>query len=166
MTGKTPGVGYRQPPVSGRFRKGQSGNPNGRPKKDQSLAKDVVAVFSVPVSATVNGKHITIPMAQAMFRSMCRKALKGDNAALRRVIDLMISLETAKRDKDYTAAHNWPFGSARKTLAYKLGLDPDTISDEPPKPTAESKKREKLLHSRVKEERKRLIREARRAGKI
>jgi hypothetical protein len=31
------GVGYRNPPASGRFKKGQSGNPQGRPRKSYGL---------------------------------------------------------------------------------------------------------------------------------
>jgi len=34
-----------------------------------------------------------------MFRTLCRQALKGDNQALRRVIELMLTLEPVARDK-------------------------------------------------------------------
>jgi hypothetical protein len=38
-------------------------------------------------------------MVQAMFRTLCRQALKGDNQALRRVIELMLTLEPMARGK-------------------------------------------------------------------
>ena len=86
-------IGYKQPPVQYRFQKGQSGNPRGRPKKVRDFLEDAADILSAPVTGHTNGKEITLPAMQAMFRSLCRKALKGDNAALRRVVDLMLTLE-------------------------------------------------------------------------
>jgi hypothetical protein len=61
------------------------------------------AVEPAPVPGAVTGqakgKPITLPMVQAMFRTLCRHALKGDNQALRRVIELMLTLEPVARDK-------------------------------------------------------------------
>jgi hypothetical protein len=34
-----------------------------------------------------------------MFRTLCREALKGDNGALRRVVELMLTLEPVARDR-------------------------------------------------------------------
>jgi hypothetical protein len=38
-------------------------------------------------------------MVQAMFRTLCRQALKGDNRALRGVIEQMLTLVPVARDK-------------------------------------------------------------------
>jgi len=92
-------VGYKRPPVHSRFQKGQSGNPQGRPKRVPDFLEDAAAILSAPVTGRVNGKQVTLPAPQAMFRSQCRKALKGDNAALRRVIDLMLTLEPEAKQK-------------------------------------------------------------------
>jgi len=61
--------------------------------------EDAAEIFGGAVTGQAKGKPITLPMVQAMFRTLCRQALKGDNQALRRVIELMLTLEPAARDK-------------------------------------------------------------------
>jgi len=51
------------------------------------------------VTGQAKGKSVTLPVLQVVFRNLCRQALKGDNRALRRVIELMVTLEPAARDK-------------------------------------------------------------------
>ena len=92
-------VGYKRPPVHSRFQKGQSGNPRGRPKKVPDFMEDAAEILGGTVTGQAKGKSITLPTVQAMFRTLCRQALKGDNRALRRVIDLMLTLEPVARDK-------------------------------------------------------------------
>ena len=92
-------VGYKRPPVHSRFQKGQSGNPRGRPKKVPDFMEDAAEILGGTVTGQAKGKSITLPMVQAMFRTLCRQALKGDNQALRRVIELMLTLEPVARDK-------------------------------------------------------------------
>ena len=99
MTSNDSPVGYGRPPVHSRFQKGQSGNPRGRPKKVPDFMEDAAEIFGGAVTGQAKGKPITLPMVQAMFRTLCRQALKGDNQALRRVIELMLTLEPVARDK-------------------------------------------------------------------
>jgi hypothetical protein len=61
--------------------------------------EDAAEIFGGTVTGQAKGKPITLPMVQAMFRTLCRQALKGDNQALRRVIELMLTLEPVARDK-------------------------------------------------------------------
>ena len=53
--------------------------------------EDAAEIFGGAVTGQAKGKPITLPMVQAMFRTLCRQALKGDNRALRRVIELMVT---------------------------------------------------------------------------
>jgi Family of unknown function (DUF5681) len=99
MTSDDSPVGYRRPPVHSRFQKGQSGNPRGRPKKVPDFMEDAAEIFGGAVTGQAKGKPITLPMVQAMFRTLCRQALKGDNRALRGVIEQMLTLEPVARDK-------------------------------------------------------------------
>ncbi len=152
--------GYKNPPVHSRFQKGQSGNPRGRPKKTPDFLEDAAAILTAPVTGQVKGEEITLPAMQAMFRRLCRKALKGDNATLRRVIDLMLTLEPAARQEAEQKAER--YGDAKRELAEMLGLDPDNIDTTPKKPDPRMKELEKQANALAEEERKRLIREARR----
>ena len=158
MSNEDKPVGYKKPPVEHRFPKGQSGNPRGRPKKQPDFLEDAAVILNAPVTGNANGKAVTLPVLQAMFRSMCRNGLKGDNAALRRIIDLMLTLEpTAQQQAEQKARSG---GEAKLKLARMLGIDPDAIDDRPKAPDPRMEKLKKQANAMAKEERKRLIRDA------
>ena len=92
-------VGYKNPPAHSRFPKGQSGNPRGRPKNKADFMEDAADILGGTVTGQAKGKSITLPTVQVVFRTLCRQALRGDKRALRRVIELMVTLEPAARDK-------------------------------------------------------------------
>lgn len=86
-------VGYRRPPVHSRFAKGVSGNPSGRKKaKTPTLHEAATEVFSKPIVGRRNGRRVSVPPAKLQYRNLCRRALKGEKAALKRVIELMQTL--------------------------------------------------------------------------
>lgn len=157
-------VGYKRPPAHSRFQKGQSGNPGGRPKKQPDFLEDAAVILSAPVTGHANGKAVTLPALQAMFRRMCRNALQGDNAALRRVIDLMLTLEPTAQHKAEQKARSG--GEAKLKLARMLGIDPDAVDDGPREPSPEFMELNKLAAAAAKEERKRLIREAKKRQRM
>jgi hypothetical protein len=157
-------VGYKRPPVHSRFRKGQSGNPLGRPKKVPDFLQDAVSILSAPVTGHANGKPVTLPAPQAMFRGLCRKALKGDNAALRRVIDLMLKLEPEAQQK---AEQKAQISEERRRKFWRsLGLDPDEPYEPPKEPDPKMERINKQAAAMAKEERKRLIRKYQRLGRL
>ena len=61
-------------------------------------------------------------MMQAMFRTACRQALKGDNRALQWVIELMLNLEPVARDKARQAE-----GKDKANRELLAGIPPDMI---------------------------------------
>src|ERR687891_2093411 len=99
MTSDDSRVGYRRPPVHSRFKRGHSGNPRGRPKKVPDFMEDAAEILGGTVTGQAKGKPITLPAVQAMFRILCNRALKGDNRALRGVIEQMLTLEPMARGK-------------------------------------------------------------------
>lgn len=69
----------RNPPVHSRFKKGQSGNPKGRPPKLPKLDELLAAVMS----EERNG----LTAAEAVIRSLLVKATKGDVRAAEVLLD-------------------------------------------------------------------------------
>lgn len=157
-------VGYKRPPIRSQFQKGQSGNPSGRPKKKPNFLEDAAAILSAPVTGKANGKEITLPAMQAIFRRQCQNALKGDNAALRRVIDLMLTLEPVAQQQIEQNAKT--YGDAERKLSLLIGLDPDTVDDGPDEPNPKMEALRKQAAAMASKERKRLIREANRRRKM
>jgi Family of unknown function (DUF5681) len=95
-------VGYGQPPMHSRFKSGQSGNPKGRPKGSRNRPpepsqEDLRAIIraeayrDVPVN-DANGT-VTIPMAQAVMRSLAVCAAKGNTRAQRLFTELLNTVE-------------------------------------------------------------------------
>jgi hypothetical protein len=88
-------VGYRKPPVRTRFRKGQSGNPGGRPRGMTAGRATALALKEAYRSVNVRegDKVITLPAIQAVLRSQVALAAKGNGAAQRAVIEAVQAIE-------------------------------------------------------------------------
>ena len=75
-------VGYRRPPKSARFQKGQSGNPRGRPKnRKRGLPYD--HVLGQMVTVRENGREKRVTAAEAFLLHLTKKGLEGDSASAR-----------------------------------------------------------------------------------
>lgn len=81
-------VGYGKPPLGTRFKKGQSGNPKGRPKGSRNLSTVLGHVSREKVRVTENGKVRTMTKSEAMVRQLIAKALAGDLRAIKDVFGL------------------------------------------------------------------------------
>jgi hypothetical protein len=89
---------------------------------------DAAEILGGTVTGQANGKAFTLPTVQAVFRRLCRKALKGDNQTLRGVIELMLTLEPAARDKAKQAEKgDGAMREAARKFDLLAGLDPDEI---------------------------------------
>jgi hypothetical protein len=81
-------VGYRKPPKHTQFKKGQSGNPRGRPRGTRNLATDLSAELSELVTVREAGHSRPISKQRALINSLMAKALKGDTRAAAMVLAL------------------------------------------------------------------------------
>ena len=71
-------IGYRRPPESGRFKKGKSGNPKGRPKGSTNFLTILERELGQSIVVNENGKKKTITRMQAMVKRIVAGALQGD----------------------------------------------------------------------------------------
>jgi hypothetical protein len=80
-------VGYGKPPVHSRFRKGQSGNPSGRPRRTNKQRAEELMLREAYRLVTVRDGHGTarIPAFQAVLRAQIALAAKGNGPAQRSV---------------------------------------------------------------------------------
>ena len=89
---KPPGdyeVGYGKPPVESRFKKGRSGNPRGRPKKELDMRALLQELAQQEVSVTLNGRKVRISSLKAMLHNNYTKALRADPRAFDRFLKLL-----------------------------------------------------------------------------
>jgi hypothetical protein len=88
-------IGYGKPPVSGRFAKGQSGNPKGRPKGSKNLATIVLQESRQPVRVNGPGGSRLVTKLEATVMQLGNKAAQGDLRSQREFISLVRTSEDA-----------------------------------------------------------------------
>ena len=93
-------IGYRNPPVATRFKKGQSGNPKGRKKGSRSIASMVQAALGETVVVNIGGKRKTVSKLEAAFIQQSNKAAAGDPKAVKLMLDIMVGAEARDGVKD------------------------------------------------------------------
>lgn len=78
-------VGYRKPPKTRQFKKGQSGNPKGRPKAKtvSDMTPIMEAILAESVQILENGQLRTISNLEAIWRARIKRALSGDRRAIK-----------------------------------------------------------------------------------
>lgn len=82
-------IGYRRPPESGRFKKGKSGNPKGRPKGSTNFLTILQQELNQSIVVNENGKKKTITRMQAMVKRIVAGALQGDLKALMTLFEIL-----------------------------------------------------------------------------
>ena len=88
-------VGPGRPPLRTRFRKGQSGNPGGRSKKN--LPALLADALNEPVFVTIDGERRKITKREAVIKQLVNKSASADPRSLKILLDLMLNLETRAR---------------------------------------------------------------------
>lgn len=94
MSGEMHGqaVGYGSPPRSSKFKKGQSGNPKGRPRnRRREIPYD--NLLGQMVTVREDGRERRITAAEAFILQLTKKGLAGDSASARASL---AAIETAR----------------------------------------------------------------------
>jgi hypothetical protein len=86
-------IGYGKPPKHAQFKKGQSGNLNGRPKGTLNMATVLERTLREKVVINENGRRKMITKLQAAVTQLVNKAASGDGHAMRYLCQLVMSAE-------------------------------------------------------------------------
>src|SRR4051812_15584935 len=97
---KTTEAGYGRPPASTRFRKGQSGNPRGRPRGRHKRAP-YEAVLGRTVTIREDGVERRVSAAEAFVLLLTKRGLEGDGAAAQAAAAM---IETARAARGTSGA--------------------------------------------------------------
>jgi uncharacterized protein DUF5681 len=82
-------VGWGKPPLGTRFRKGQSGNPKGRPRGAKNLKTDLMEELQETIVVREGDRTVRMSKQRAMIKTVMNKSLKGDARAIITLIRMM-----------------------------------------------------------------------------
>lgn len=140
---------FRKPPVEYQFKKGESGNPKGRPKKAASQptvgalgggTADRLSTMALDeatrlVTVREGDKVSEIPALQALFRTMFRAAAQGDTKAARQLLDVVARAESGRTNLAVELLQHAVQYQERYLPAFEKhereGLDPPEIYPHP-----------------------------------
>jgi len=122
-----------------RFRKGQSGNPAGRPKARRPHVSAYEVVFDKTLTVTQNGIERELTIEEALQLQTLQAALGGSRMAIRQVLKMIEKREAAlakrnparpapiKLEREYEADNAWEAMRILGIADYvdTVGVDPD-----------------------------------------
>ena len=109
-------VGYGKPPHNTRFKKGQSGNPRGRPSGSKNLSTLLSEALNEPVIVTENGRRRKVSKREAIIKQLVNQSANGDWRAVKLLLDIVQDIE--RRTEPVTAEDE--FGWADEQVLEQL----------------------------------------------
>jgi hypothetical protein len=81
-------IGYGAPPKETRWKRGQSGNPRGRPPKRADFRDELRAVLAETIKVTIDGEPQAVSIQKGLMLKLRELALKGEVWAQKLLADV------------------------------------------------------------------------------
>src|ERR1700758_304848 len=87
-------IGYGKPPPRTRFKKGQSGNPRGRPPGAKNLKTLLSEALNEMVVVTENGGRRKVAKRRAIITQLVNRSATADFRAIKILLDILREIES------------------------------------------------------------------------
>lgn len=92
-------IGFGNPPDATKYKKGQSGNPNGRPRGSKNTYTLLDEIVNEKVTIQKNGRTFKITKKQAALFQLSNQAATGHLKAIQTLIPLMSEADRQKEER-------------------------------------------------------------------
>jgi hypothetical protein len=86
-------VGYKKPPEHTRFKKGQSGNPRGRPRGAKNMATLLGEALDEKVTLTDNGRRRKVSKREIIVTQLVNRSAQADLKAMQILLGMVQEIE-------------------------------------------------------------------------
>jgi hypothetical protein len=123
-------VGRGRPPKEYSWKKGQSGNPSGRPRKQPDDKALLEKIYNERVTIREDGKPRKVTKREAYFRNHIAKAIKGDAHSARLMRDELADAGVGSEQNLGAPALASPYIQSAQSDVLFANLNLDLLSDD------------------------------------